>query len=656
MRNTILFLSMASLAVAQQTVAPTPERAGSDRGETWDGYNIVNSIETGYRFATVGGDVPTYRSAVNYGNGVRLLGSYFTMNSKDGRGRWLDSIVVTTQGLGNDPYESAALRIQKNRTYRYDMSWRRNDYFNPGLVTAGASGNHLLDTEYRMQDHDLTLFPESNLKFFLGYTGTSQTGAAISSAQPLQPGADAVPLFANVRRVRREYRVGNEFRVFGVRVNWMRGWEDFKDDTPATLSSFAPAGAGVDSLQRLEPYHGTSPYWRVALFSDRKIVGVNGRFTYTAGRRAFIVDETAIGAGIGAQQSRQIQTFGDAQRPVATGNLNVVVAPGSKLTIVNSTSVYNVRTSGNSSFTQFDNGTHSFDALYFQYLGIRTFANETDLNYQFSPLFGAFAGYEYSNRRIRSMQDVTFLGTVFPRPGDQTNHLNDGRLGVRLRPAKALTVLLSAEVGRNDRPFTPIAERNYHALNGRVQYRSKDLLLAAGAESDYRFNSVTLSSYSSQSRKYFANGSWNPRPWLAFDGSFSRAHLYTLGGIAYFESSQLVRGQSSLYISNLNTLTAGVRLAAAKRADVYVAYVRTQDEGGGRSNPLGPGIGSPNPIFQAVQTFPMAFQSPLARFSLRITGKLQWNAGYQYYGYTARFYANRNFRANTGYTSVTWSF
>ena len=68
------------------------------------------------------------------------------MNSKEGHGRFFDEIVITTQGLGNDPYESAALRIQKNRLYRYDMSWRLNDYFNPGLTTDGAGGQHFLNT------------------------------------------------------------------------------------------------------------------------------------------------------------------------------------------------------------------------------------------------------------------------------------------------------------------------------------------------------------------------------------------------------------------------------------------------------------------------------------------------------------------------------
>src|SRR5438270_12141636 len=163
MRYLILFISI--IAAAQETVAPTPETAGSPRGETWNNYNIVNSFETGYRFATVGGDVSMYRSAVNYGNGIRLLSSYFSMNSKDGQGGLFDSIVISTQGLGNDPYESALFRIEKKKTYLYEMNWRRNDYFNPGLITAGGAGNHLLDTQYDMQDHDFTLFPDSNLKF-----------------------------------------------------------------------------------------------------------------------------------------------------------------------------------------------------------------------------------------------------------------------------------------------------------------------------------------------------------------------------------------------------------------------------------------------------------------------------------------------------------
>src|ERR1017187_6158193 len=482
--RTIPILLLFSLAVsAQQPVAPSPDLAGSQRGETWNGYNIVDSVETGYRFALVGGNLPQYRSSVNFGNGVRLLSSYFSMHSKEGDGRFFDEIVITTQGLGNDPYEAAGLRIPKNRLYRYDMSRGQNDYFNPGLTTDGQSGQHFMNTRYRMQDHDFTLFPDATLKFFLGYTGTDQTGPAFSSIQLFDSRGSIYPLFSDLRRTRHEYRVGNEFRLLGVRVNWMRGWDNFKEDTQPVLSTTGAPGivtpvTGLTSLSRQEPYHGNSPYWRGGGFAGPQKFSMNGRFTYTGGERGFVVDETAIGPGrFGAAQNRQVVTYGDGRRPVATGNLNVTLLAGPKLTVTNSTSVYNVRTSGNSYYTQFDNSSQASEILYFNYLGIRTVANETELNYQFSPLFGAFAGYQYSDRRINSVEQITLFGSPTTNPYAQNNHLHVGRTGLRLPPWKPLSVRLSAEIGRNDQPFTPIAERNYHALHGRVQYRMKSLLL-----------------------------------------------------------------------------------------------------------------------------------------------------------------------------------
>ena len=54
--------------------------------------------------------------------------------------------------------------------------------------------------------------------------------------------------------------------------------------------------------------------------------------------------------------------------------------------------------------------------------------------------------------------------------------------------------------------------------------------------------------------------------------------------------------------------------------------------------------------------------SPLGRLSVKITDRVRWNLGYQYYGYHEDFFTGQNFlpdtgyRAVTGYTSVLWSF
>jgi hypothetical protein len=574
----------------------------------------------------------------------------------NGRGALLDQIVLNTQGLGNDPYQSAQLRVERNALYRYDGGWRQNDYFNPGLLTAGGNSQHLIDTTYRMQDHNLTILPQSKFKFFLGHTGSAQLGPAFTTEEGL-PGFQ----FVNVRRRWNEYRIGNEFRVLGIGVNWTRGWEDFKEDegfarAPAGVPGFpATANANLLSLDKSAPYHGTSPYWRVGLFTGNGRFDVNGRFTYTAGRRNFVFDETAVAAGPGARQTTtNVFSAGNAQRPVATGNLNIAFHPRSKLYLINSTAVYNARTQGDSAFTQFSPG-QPVTTFYFNYLGIRTLANDTALNYQVSNAVGFYAGYQYSDRLINSVEQTNLTDL----PARQTNILNSGNFGIRLRPWQALTIQFGAETGRANRPFTPVAPRHYHALNGRVQYRTRNLQVTAAAKTDYNNNSVTLSSYSSRARRYAVDGSWTRLSWLSLDAGYSKLHLDSVGGIAYIvapPAGTLITGESSLYFSNLHTVYFGIRFAYKKRTELYAGLTRVQDTGDGRNTAAGSGLGSPRKVFQVVQTFPLTFQSPMARVSVKINNYLRWNGGYQYYGHRQEFNPNLNYRANTGYTSLSISF
>ncbi len=658
MRHVLLFLMAAAAAgagFAQDTIAPTPDTVGSPRGTDTGDYNVVDSFETGYRFVTIGGNSTTYQSDVNYGNGIRLLNSSLTINSKDGHGKFFDELVLTTQGLGNDPYESATLRVQKNKIYDYDFTWRLNDYVNPGLVTDGAMGNHAMNTSYTMQDQDLTLFPQSNIKFFLGYSRSLQAGPAIDTSLMLNNLQDPFPVMSNVRREWNEYRVGNEFTIFGIRVNWIHGWEDFKEDTPYYISSLETSGDPVNpltisSFQRSFPYHGTSPFWRIGLFTDKKWFSVNGRFTYTAGDRAFLMDESTLGLTQFGPLNQQVLTMGTGQRPVTTGNLSVSFFPTKKLTVTNTTSVYNVRTEGASTFVQFNNNSQALNYTAFEYLGILTAANETDLNYQWTNWLAVYGGYQFTDRRISS---ILYAGMT---PFDQTDQLHDGLFGIRLRPAMGLTVTLDGDIGRQNNPFTPVGDRNYHDLGGHVQYRHKSLMLSASSEVDYNLNSISLTSYSYHSRTYSADASWTPLPWLSFDAGYSKLHLNTVGGIAYFVNFQQVNGQDSIYISNLHTVNAGVQLMLSKRVDLYLGYNRVQDTGDGRNTLYGTAGGATLPALLAAQTFPLTYEAPMGRLSVKLLEKVRWSVGYEYYGYHEVFYARDNFRANTGYTSLLWSF
>lgn len=667
MRRLCILALLTLRLAAQQPVAPTPETVGNPvRGEDHGGYNVVQSWELGYRFSEVGGNKGEYRSDVNYGNGVRLLGSSLTVNSKNGHGHYFDELILTTQGLGNDPYESAILRVQKNKIYHYDMMWRQNDYFNPGLVV--ANGDHLFNTTYRWQNHDLTIFPQGKYRLYLGYNRTTQGGPALSSQQFFDSRGDVVPVFSPIKQEFNAYKLGGEVEFYNWHLNVLRRWEFYKQDTPFFINGTTSAGTPgslttLTSFNKVQPYHGSTPGWLVNLQTQRRWFAFNGRFTYANGNRNFIQNELALGMDrFGANQNRQVIVAGDASRPVITGDASVSIFPTSKLTIVNNSSISNIRISGNNMFEQIDFGTLSAQTLNFQYLAIRLFTNSTDARYQFSRKFSAYAGYNYSDRLINSTFGVTDPGTPFNDfVYKQTNNLHAAVLGFNWNPVAPLRVHAEGEIGRNNNPFTIVSERNYHAVSARVQYRLKNTQLSTDFRENYNNNSVTLTSYSSHARTYSANGSWSPRTWVSLDASYSHLHLDTLGGLAFFAGApraQLVTGQYSLYVSNIHAGTLMARFALNKRADLFVGYSINRDVGDGRSSNVGPS----DPVaalLYSVQTFPLTFQSPSARISVRLLEKVRLNFGYQYYGYKEQFGLfgiNDNYRANTGYTSVLWSF
>jgi len=197
-------------------------------------------------------------------------------------------------------------------------------------------------------------------------------------------------------------------------------------------------------------------------------------------------------------------------------------------------------------------------------------------------------------------------------------------------------------------------------LRGRVQYKVKTLLLSSNYRQNYNTNSVSLSTHSARARSYSFDSAWSPGGWLSFDAGYSKIHLDTVSGIAFFGGGSLVQGLSSVYISNAHVGNFGARLAIKKRADLYLGYTITKDTGDGRSAPTANVDVLTNTAFLlAAQTFPLSFQSPLARLSVRLSPKMRWNAGWQFYNYHEKFQlgvATQNYRANTGYTSVLWSF
>jgi hypothetical protein len=209
----VIFIAVIFLSPAARAQDNSEESKGINSGD----YNIHSSIEFGYRANEINGNKNTYDTFENLGSGVRLFDYTLEMRSIDHNGFLFDNLSFSNFGYGGDPNDVSRLHIDKNKWYEFSLLFRRDknywDYnlwanplnpsaLNPaGSLTTGCyvgppsaafpqgapaycsspavaqnTSLHGLDLVRRMQDYDLTLLPNSAVRFRLGYSHLRDEG------------------------------------------------------------------------------------------------------------------------------------------------------------------------------------------------------------------------------------------------------------------------------------------------------------------------------------------------------------------------------------------------------------------------------------------------------------------------------------------------
>jgi hypothetical protein len=265
----LVFAAIVILAPVSRAQQDDPEKKGIDSGN----YNIQSTIEAGYRADWIGGNINTYNTFVNLGEGVRLLDYTLDIRSLDHNGLLFDTLNFSNFGYGGDPDNVTRLRIQKNKWYDFRYQFRRDKNFwdwtllanplntpilgpaNPPVFPTNPNPNnvlitsspHALDLVRRMQDFDLTLFPQSKVRLRLGYNRNVDEGPALTS---LDGGTEPI--------LNQAYRVTTNSYHFGVDVRYLpkttisydQFFKTFKNDTftfdavgsPTPFSPLFPPG------------------------------------------------------------------------------------------------------------------------------------------------------------------------------------------------------------------------------------------------------------------------------------------------------------------------------------------------------------------------------------------------------------------------------
>jgi opacity protein-like surface antigen len=233
----ILALLVPSLAMGQNKAAAqaqTDDNDSASNGQVWGNYTVRQTIEFGGRIADNNGNQQMYDTLVNLKSGPRLLGQELSMRSNNHDGSLFDNLYLSSFGLGGDPNDMIRLRVEKNKWYNFVGLYRRDenffDYnlfgnplnlnqgigvslnsalpnaFNPTTMPWYANSPHLQDTVRHMGDFNLTLFPQSAIRFRLGYAHNNNAGTIDTTLE-------------SPRTILTEYSQSNSDRyTFGVDV------------------------------------------------------------------------------------------------------------------------------------------------------------------------------------------------------------------------------------------------------------------------------------------------------------------------------------------------------------------------------------------------------------------------------------------------------
>jgi len=258
--------------------APTPAPPTAPDGVTSGGYQIHSSAELGFRSTDVTGSGDMYNTLVDLQSGPRILDQTLTMQSVDHQGLLFDDLYLNSFGWGGDPNNALRLRVDKNKWYNLQGSFRRDQYFSdydlwanplnppPPPAPGGSTPSipildspHLFATTRRISDLDLTLLPQSRVSFRLGFSHNNMTGPSYSS---IHEGTEA-SLLQDWNTTMNSYRLGVDFRIaprtvlsYDQFLDYYKGDTDYQLNPineallPTTPVSSVSLGLSIDTFNK----------------------------------------------------------------------------------------------------------------------------------------------------------------------------------------------------------------------------------------------------------------------------------------------------------------------------------------------------------------------------------------------------------------------
>lgn len=710
-----LALGLALLAVVtraqQPTPTPSPQKSADAKpqsstpkaGDADSPYTVVSSIELGYRGLSVDGDINKYQSDLNYKAGPRLFDSSFLLKAKEGTHGLLDTLLVTSTGWGADPYSHLRIMAENSKWFRFDGSYRRFRYYNflnnianpnfapPSRQTNPVTGEHGIDTRQQLGDFDLTILPKNErIRFNVGFSPERYSGPAFTT---YHVGGDDFMLLSELRSRANDFRVGADWKLGPVSFSFLQGFRRFRDDSfidQNTLNLGAnptASNALLNSFQRNDPVRGSINYSRFSAHTFlAKKLDITGRLVYSSSTDNSFFTENFSGLNWNTRITGLPSTYnppnilnlgqyglnGHTKRPNTLFDLGVTYLATDKLRFSNTFRVETFQINGGDFYTAAffitrTNGTvlaNPVPATAFNFNEVTKYRKIQDTvegDYQFNTRYAVHFGYRYGTRHIEQFENGFALNSnlptaLTPTADEETNHTNAFFGGFKARPVKAWTVYFDAEHGTADNVFTRVG--NYDYTNFRVRSRYAPTrriglnvgLITRDNSNPSEIDGVSLADFgvNAKTRVFTSSADLTINHRVTMSAGYDFNWQNSDAVINYFFNGVNFPTGHSLYFVRNHFFYFDTTARLFPRVTLYTAYRINKDTGQGNQ------LSTPT-LGTLITSYPMSYQSPEARLDIRLTRRLDWNVGYQYYNYNESPLVSirpQNYHAHQPYTSL----
>jgi hypothetical protein len=643
--------SKSADAKPADAAAPAAAASPVPTGEKW----VTGFIDLGYRWRTdVGGSKETYRSIVNLGSGLKLIGTEFTVI--DPKHRLFDRVDVRAYDW-DDPYATFHLTARKGSLYELNVDNRNYAFFDnmpsfadPRLAIGVMLNENSFDTHRKLGSYSLDLFPGNWLIPYLAYDHDANSGTGVTSfVSTLQE----YPVLSTMFDSTENYRGGVRIELRRFHVTLEQGGTTFKSGQNA----YVPPGGkalpypssvvqgqtlGLTSLAQAYGIRGSSIYSKVlASAHATNWLDITGQFLYSLPSTDVNYQQYNYGAFTPLNQalvynSEQFLLTGAAKLPHSSGQVGSEIRPLKRVRIVDSWTTDRLHNAGSA---------NQSDLLGTKPPQTTTLALNSLLYSNYNQAEGivfvdvykglvARAGYRYV------WGDSNAL--VLPPAGLVSNDFvkirrNVGLFGLTYRHGK-WSASADTEVASSGGADFRTSLYDYQRVRGHINYQLLATLNVAFNLSVQQNNNPQVaikSDYLSHLEAF--NVQWNPKAkpvkHLTFLGTWE--HQSVSSDILYLIPQTLTQANSHYWESG-NTFTG--LIAAA----VPVKGKSIQFSGGG-SFLLSDGTRATN------------YYQPVGRLSVPVLKNLAWNTEWRYYGFGEAAYLYESFRTHLVTTGLRFT-